>query len=795
MGRVNTATARRAELAVGGYLPYSHHLTPSILATRGGEYLSVWRIGGRSHETASADDLCAWVADLNNAVRGIGTAGVSFWSHVVRRRVDEYPAAEFADCFCSALDARYAASLRECSFLVNELYLTVITKTAGEDGLEFLGRFERATAEEKDRRQADGMKRLEELNRVLRTALKRYDPELLETYERDGHVFSRPLEFLAQLVNGERLPMPVSRSRFGDFMVVNRPFFAWHGEVGEVRQPTRSRCFGMLEVVEYDGGGSAPGELNRLLGARFEFVLSQSFSCLSKQAGKGFLERHKQRLVEAEDVAKSQVADIDSALDRLMSGEFVLGEHHATLLAWDKDAEEVREHLAWARAELLDRGIVAKPLDLALEAAFWAQLPANWSYRPRPCAITSQNFLCFSPFHNFMSGKPAGNPWGPAVTVLRTVSGAPLYFSFHSSPPGDHLGQRLLGNTAVLGQSSSGKTVLLGFLIAQAQKFRPSVVVFDKDRGMEIAVRAMGGRYYPLKLGEPTGWNPFQLEGSLAGLLFLKELVKLLLAGEALSTREDQEIEGAIQSLMTHIDPKDRRLSVLVQFCPAHLAARLRKWTAGGQYGWVFDNQRDTLDLSTHRFYGFDYTEFLDEGEVRRPMMRYLLARTKAMLDGRRFIWVFDEWWRALRDESLAALSEDQGRTVRKQDGLLLLATQDPHEALRSEAGKASLKQCATLILLRNPIADREDYVDGLKLTPAEFELVRTLPEDSRRFLVKQGDHSAVAELDLGALQADLKVLSGTPDRAALAQELAASCGDDPSIWLPLFWEKLGVTT
>jgi type IV secretion system protein VirB4 len=175
--------------------------------------------------------------------------------------------------------------------------------------------------------------------------------------------------------------------------------------------------------------------------------------------------------------------------------------------------------------------------------------------------------------------------------------------------------------------------------------------------------------------------------------------------------------------------------------------------------------------------------------------MRYLLNRTKAMLDGRRFIWVFDEWWKALRDESLAGLSEDQGRTVRKQDGLMLLATQDPHEALKSAAGKASIKQCATLILLRNPIADREDYVDGLKLTEAEFELIRTLPEDTRRFLVKQGEHSALAELDLGALQAELKVLSGTPDRAAMVEQLVSEVGEAPERWLPLFWERLGVTT
>jgi type IV secretion system protein VirB4 len=680
--------------------------------------------------------------------------------------------------------------------MVNELYLTVILRTVGDDVLDVLGRFDNESLETRLRRQAEGIARLEELNRVLRTALRRYDAELLEVYERDGVVFSGALEFLAQLVNGERIPMPVCRGRFGNYMVMSRPLFGRHGEVGELRLVNGRRRFGMVEVFEYDGSGTAPGELNGLLRADFEFVLSQSFSGLSKQAAKGFLERHKKHLAEAKDVAQSQIAEIDQALDELVSGRFVVGEHHATLLAFGDEVDEVREHLAWARSELLERGIIAKPVDLALEAGFWAQLPGNWRFRPRPSAITSQNFLCLSSFHNFMTGKPTGNPWGPAVSVMKTMSGTPLYFNFHASPAGDFEGQRLLGNTAVLGQSSGGKTVLLGFLLAQAQKFDPTVVVFDKDRGMEIAIRAMGGKYHTLKVGEPTGWNPLQMEPTGPRLLFMRELVKTLVAsaGDPLSTREEQEIEAAVGNLTTHIDRPLRRLSVLAQFCTDGVAERLRKWCEGGAYAWVFDNPTDTLDLGTHRMYGFDYTEFLDNPEVRGPMMKYLVYRTQGMIDGRRFICVFDEWWRALANDELARLSENQGRTIRKQDGVLLLSTQDPHEALRSPEGRASLKQCATLVLLRNPIADREDYVEGLKLSETEFELIRTLPEDSRRFLVKQGASSVLAELDLGALDAELKVLSGTPDRAALVEELASECGERPEEWLPRFWERLGVS-
>ena len=47
-------------------------------------------------------------------------------------------------------------------------------------------------------------------------------------------------------------------------------------------------------------------------------------------------------------------------------------------------------------------------------------------------------------------------------------------------------------------------------------------VIFDKDRGLEILVRALGGEYLPLKNGVPTGFNPLQLEPTPGHLEFLK---------------------------------------------------------------------------------------------------------------------------------------------------------------------------------------------------------------------------------------------------------------------------------
>lgn len=803
MGAIESLKILQSETPISKFLPYSHHVTEDIIASKSGEYVSVWKIEGRSHQSASTEEHFQWVEELNNVLKGIGSAHLSLWSHIIRRRVYEYPESEFENPFARQLDEKYRASFENVNLMVNDLYLTVVYKSISDKVLSWFAKRERKSLDQKKAHQQSAIDSLNEINRSLKAALKRYGGELQTTYERDGLIFSEPLEFFSTLVNGEHQRMPVCRDRFSDYMATNRVFFANHGEVGEIRTTQGLRRFGMMEIFDYPTG-TEPGHLNELLESNFEFVLTQSFSCLSRHAAKDATEKQKRNLIDAEDVATEQVDEIDEALNDLISNRFIMGEHHATLTVYGATVDEVRDSLALAKNNLSDVGIMSTKCDLALEAGYWAMLPGNWKYRPRPNNITSLNFLSFSPLHNFLSGKPTGNPWGPAITILKTVSGTPLYFNFHSSEiDEDSEGKRRLGNTMFIGKSGVGKTVTMGFALAQSTKLNPTVALFDKDRGLQILVLQLGGRYLPLRNGEPSGFNPLALEPTPANMLFLKQLIKVLITanGDAVTHQDEKEIDQALNTVMFHIDRPSRRLSMLVQSMPNPISdtpdarpsvhARLLKWCQGGDYGWLFDNPTDLLDLTTHQIYGFDVTDFLENPEVRSPLMMYLLYRTEAMIDGRRFIYMFDEFQQPLKDEYMQDLAQNKNRVIRKENGIFVYATQEPGAILDSPIAKTLVQQCATYVFLPNPQADRKEYVDGFKLTPTEFEIVRNLGESSRRFLVKQGDNSAVAELNLAGFDDELLVISGTPDNADIAELCIDEFGDDPVVWLPEYLNRV----
>jgi len=118
---------------------------------------------------------------------------------------------------------------------------------------------------------------------------------------------------------------------------------------------------------------------------------------------------------------------------------------------------------------------------------------------------------------------------------------------------------------------------------------------------------------------------------------------------------------------------------------------------------------------------------------------------------------------------------------------------------LASDISAALIEQTATLILLPNPNAAREDYIDGLKLTDAEFEVIKSLDERSRCFLVKQGHASTVCQLNLRGMDDALAVISASTDNIEImhrivdeeAQRLGIEKADLlPEQWLPRFQEE-----
>jgi len=180
---------------------------------------------------------------------------------------------------------------------------------------------------------------------------------------------------------------------------------------------------------------------------------------------------------------------------------------------------------------------------------------------------------------------------------------------------------------------------------------------------------------------------------------------------------------------------------------------------------------------------------------IRGPLTLYLFHLVETLLDGRRLVAWLDEFAKLIGDEGFQGLASDGTKTWRKRNGVMAFATQSPRDVLASPLARTLIEQTPTKVFFPNADAHRSEYVDGFGLSDREFELVRTeLTPGSRRFVVKQGRESVVAELDLKGFEPELKVISGRSQTVAELERLLETFGADPAAWLPRFMGEKAAT-
>jgi type IV secretion system protein VirB4 len=826
-------TALRREFGTAERIPYAAHVAPTVIRTAFCDYLQVFRLGGASFESNDDEELNNWHERLNVLWRNVGSPNVALWTQVMRRRAAIPPSSgdtgaqrqsgeTDAQCqsgrtFARDLHAKYRSRVANGTLMMNEVYLAVVYRPTSGAATGLASRIlARTRRDESQLGFADALDACEKMAQTLSASLARYEPDLLGTY-RDGNIWcSSLLEYLGLLINGEWQRVALPRGPLNQALATTRLFFGT--EAIEYRAPDTTRVGAMLGIKEYPSS-SVVGMYSRLLSAPFAFLLTQSFTFLTKATGQALLQRQFNRMANAGDFAVSQASELKDALDALTSNEFVMGDHHFSLqvladvpevrvdAAAGSRLKELNDHVALARSFLADTGMLVAREDLALEAAFWAQLPGNFPVRPRKAPITSRNFAAMAPFHNYPSGRASGNHWGEALCLFVTSARSPYHFSLHASDPKDPDGgsRKDTGHTLICGPTGSGKTVFIGFLIAMLARQGVTQVVFDKDRGLEILIRALGGEYLPLRNGVPTGFNPLQLPITPANVEFLKAWLGELAAGpsqprRAGPVREAADLDQALRGTLA-LEPEARRLSRLVEFLdptdPEGLHARLARWCEAcrGDYAWVFDNSRDTVvsRVTGRSIIGFDVTEFLDHSLTRSPITLYLFHLVRRLLDGRRLVCWMDEFWRLLADSAFESFAKDGPKTWRKLNGVMCLATQSASDVLDSPISRTLVEQTPTKVFFPNADANFQEYTQGFGLTEREFILIKDqLEPGSRMFLVKQAHHSVVCQLDLKGFDAELAVISGRAGEVKRMHRIMAESGPDPTAWLPQFMAGSG---
>ncbi len=778
--RLGAAAWSAKEAQAGERLPYARLVDENVVLLRDGSLMAAMQVPGLLFETEDTEALNAHAQTREVMLRSNLDARFVLYHHVIRRRVSVELEASFEDPLSAHIDARWREKLSSGSLFVNDQFVSLVRRPArGKAGLAekatklFKRRNEEEPVDPKDLRSLRGALQ------ALAASLGDYGAQPLGDYVGpSGNTNNEVLELLSALYNGEMRPVrrPDFDTDVGNMLPYRRASFGL--DAMELRGSGGADFASILSLKDYPDATS-PGLLDGMLRLPYEMIVTESFAPEERQTAREKIDLAIRRLKSADEEAQSERAEMMAARDELGAGSVAFGDHHLTVLVRERNLERLDDATASVAASLADIGAIAVREDTNLEPAFWGQFPGNEQYLVRRAMISTANMASFGSLHGFALGQAEGNHWGEAVTLLQTTSSTPFFFNFHT---GD------LGNFSVIGPSGSGKTVVMNFLAAQAQKFSPRTILFDKDRGAELFIRGIGGSYDRIRSGEPTGFNPLALPDTPANRGFLRDWLAVLLKAEG--PEEHATIASAVDAAYAN-DPSLRRLRYFKELVsgarrpqPGDLADRLSAWIEDGENGWLFDNEADKLDLST-RVMGFDMTALLENPKLRTPVMMYLFHRIDERLDGHPTMVLIDEGWKALDDEVFAARIRDWLKTLRKRNALVGFATQSARDALDSRISTALVEQTATMVFMPNARARAEDYCEGFGLTEHELALIKSLPAHSRCFLVRQPDASVVVRLDLSGAPEVLTILSGRESSVRRLDLLREAVGDDPAQWYP----------
>lgn len=758
-------------------LPYVSLVNDVTIRTRGNALFQCIRLDGVNSMTSDDVHLEKIRALFAAIIAQIGPE-YSFYVHKVSKAIETNLPPLLGDSFAALVDQRWQSATQDAELRDKTLTLTVLKRPPVGARLRLRRSDSIAHLKSQTTKQ---LRKLEEVVGFLMSSFAEMKPRLLSA--QSGEL----LGFLGALNTGQERPL-FPKSRFGviaEDVANTRVTFLGRNFI--LDEGSTSQRFGTSFAIKtYPAKTSCTmfDELNLPV----DMVVTHSFTPINSNIMAGRIKRQQRLMKASDDGAISLAEELVDALDDLESKRLSFGDHHMTVTAFAETEEKLESIAAEIRNIAATEGVNLVNESFAARSHYFAQHPGNGQMRSRKAAITNMNFADLAALHRSQLGK-LGNkvPWGKPISLFPTPERSGFLFNYHETGQPDK--EPTGGHTLILGRPGSGKSVLSAFLMTQARRCDARIFVFDYRLGMEMAVRANGGRYSAIKAGETTGLNPLRTEIDPRGQAWLSAWLATLLhrADKPLSPVQINRIQEVVRQNADATDAELRNWQDLASLFVAgadegDLFERIQEWTAEGRYGWIFGQSSDDTFSLDGDVVGFDLTGILDsESEKERmAVLSYLFRRVERVIEDRKpTLIIIDEAWKALDNPYFADRLSNWLVTARKQNAVVVMMTQYASQLEKTRTGKTIIEAVPTQLLLPNIRASASDYT-MLELSEKELAVLLGTGSNSRLALVRDDQGAVVIDADLSALGPYLTILGGMEKGEAL---VGADYRQDPEFW------------
>ncbi len=516
-----------------------------------------------------------------------------------------------------------------------------------------------------------------------------------------------------------------------------------------------------------------------------EMICMNGFRIMGASDVESVIRQRRATADENNDTTEEQIVAARGAMDENITGTQTLVNYYPLFLIFGRSQDALQKSIDDVKKICASYGVSPMIEDFASKVSWFSQIP-GFNVFPRSFKMLSRTAAVSVP----MSTQPTGvenSDWGPGpLVVFPTAQGTPYQFQFHVSDA-----PAAVGHTLTIGPTGGGKTTLFSFLIAMSMRHQKlKAFFFDRNKGAEIFTLAVGGKYITMQgkektdgLSFQTHLNPLKMADTVANRAFLRRWFSIITGVDDAASAD--EIARAVAVNFDYLDNQDRLLKNLWQSCfsaTGPMRPALKKWIDPLQYGDMFNEQSDTLDLGA-RLTTFDFTEILQDEVLAPAVISYILHRINntTVAGGNPSLIMIDETAPMLenkmfRDNFITGLQEG-----RKNRQAYMVAFQRANVLDKLGIGDVVRGQAQTVLFFRNPAADARDY-EHWNLNPLEMAFIqgRAYPHLKRAVLLSRPvtGESVILNTELGGLGPLLRLFESGRSAVLLAEELYKQYGN-----------------
>ncbi|CAE6507978.1 MAG: VirB4 family type IV secretion/conjugal transfer ATPase [Nitrosomonas sp. PRO4] len=485
-----------------------------------------------------------------------------------------------------------------------------------------------------------------------------------------------------------------------------------------------------------------------------------------KQKIRGFFDQvFNLQSSHVDEDALNMTEDAQSAIAETNSGFVAQGYYTSVVVLMMEDRAALEDAARKVEKAINHLGFAARIETINTMEAYLGSLPGHGVENVRRPLINTMNLADLLPVNTIWTGKaqapcPMYPPNSPPLMHCVTQGATPFRLNLHV---------RDLGHTFMFGPTGAGKSTHLALIAAQLRRYKNmSVYCFDKGLSMYPLTKAVGGQHFTVAGDdEALAFCPLQFLESKGDRAWALEWICTMveLNGITVSPQQRNEISLAITNM--HQSGSHTLSDFLVTIQDEAIREALKQYTIDGMMGHLLDAEEDGLHLSS--FTTFEIEELMNLGEkYALPTLLYLFRRIERSLQGQPAAILLDEAWLMLGHPVFRAKIREWLKVMRKNNCLVLMATQSLSDAANSGILDVIVESTATKIFLPNVFARDEEAAAlyrRMGLNARQIEILAAAVPKQHYYTVSENGRR-LYELALGPLAL---AFVGSTDKESIA--------------------------